>query len=377
MALLQGMVFYGPIATLYRQARGVGLWEISLIEGISLALCIALEVPWGIAADRIGYKRTMVLCSWLYLASKVVFWRARGFWGFLAERVLLSVVTAGYSGVDTSLLYLSCEAGESQKAFGIYSSAQMAGLLAASAVFSLWVRDDGALAALLTVGSYGLAAALSLGLREVRPAAAETRGERAFGAVLRETLGNRRLLLLLLAAALLSECHQTVTVFLNQPQYRRCGLGAAEIGYLYIAATLLGMAGRWSAAVTKRLGVRRALALFGGAGAAACLTLAVSARGVPSAAAILLLRLENTWFQPLQLELQNRQITTRHRATALSVHAMVLDAAAAGTNLAFGALAERGLPWAFGFGAALCAASFILFALWLRGAKSGTCRNFR
>lgn len=28
MALLQGMVFYGPIATLYRQAQGVSVLEI-------------------------------------------------------------------------------------------------------------------------------------------------------------------------------------------------------------------------------------------------------------------------------------------------------------------------------------------------------------
>ena len=39
ISLLQGMVFYGPIATLYRQAAGVSVFEITLIESISLALC--------------------------------------------------------------------------------------------------------------------------------------------------------------------------------------------------------------------------------------------------------------------------------------------------------------------------------------------------
>ena len=33
--LLQGMVFYGPIATLYRQAQGVTVFEITVIESIS------------------------------------------------------------------------------------------------------------------------------------------------------------------------------------------------------------------------------------------------------------------------------------------------------------------------------------------------------
>ena len=45
IALLQGMVFYSPIATLYRQAQGVTLFQITVIEGISLALGILLELP--------------------------------------------------------------------------------------------------------------------------------------------------------------------------------------------------------------------------------------------------------------------------------------------------------------------------------------------
>ena len=112
IAFLQGMVFYGPVATLYRQACGVSVFQITVIESISLFLCILLEVAWGVAADRIGYKKTMVFCCVLYFLSKIVFWRASGFGGFLAERVMLSVVIAGLSGVDTSILYLSCNSGK-------------------------------------------------------------------------------------------------------------------------------------------------------------------------------------------------------------------------------------------------------------------------
>lgn len=109
ISFLQGMVFYGPVATLYRQNRGVGLFEIALMESISLGLCLLLEIPWGMLADRMGHRRTMVLCCGLYALSKVVFWQARGFAGFLAERLLLSVVLAGMSGVDSSLLYQTCD----------------------------------------------------------------------------------------------------------------------------------------------------------------------------------------------------------------------------------------------------------------------------
>lgn len=60
LGFLQAMVFYAPIATLYRQAQGITLSQITIIESICLALCLLLELPWGIVADKIGYKRTMI-----------------------------------------------------------------------------------------------------------------------------------------------------------------------------------------------------------------------------------------------------------------------------------------------------------------------------
>lgn len=83
IALLQGMVFYGPIATLYRQAHELTIFQITLIESISLSLLILLEIPWGIIADKIGCRHTIIFCSALYLISKIIFWKTDGFAGFL------------------------------------------------------------------------------------------------------------------------------------------------------------------------------------------------------------------------------------------------------------------------------------------------------
>ena len=74
ISLLQGMVFYGSVSTLYRQAVGVTLFQITLMESLSMVLTIVLEIPWGILADKIGYKRTFVICSFLFFVSKLVFW---------------------------------------------------------------------------------------------------------------------------------------------------------------------------------------------------------------------------------------------------------------------------------------------------------------
>ncbi len=364
IAFLQGMVFYGPVATLYRQACGVSVFQITVIESISLFLCILLEVAWGVAADRIGYKKTMVFCCVLYFLSKIVFWRASGFGGFLAERVMLSVVIAGLSGVDTSILYLSCNSGKetenSQKIFGMYNSLQMAGLLAASAVFSLFVGENYRLAGFLTALSYGCAAVLSLGLTEV----SQERADRICFGRLKETLvhtlQDRRLLLFLLAAALLTETHQTVTVFLNQLQYEKCGLGNAAIGYIYIAATLLGMCGVYSARLTEKIGRRAAGLLFGTAASISCAVLALTGHAPLSVCGILLLRISNSLFEPFQTEIRNRMVHTEYRATALSIHAMLMDGVGVGTNLVFGALAKNSLAAAFWFGVGVCLAGTVM-----------------
>lgn len=362
IALLQGMVFYGPIATLYRQAQGVGVLQIALIECVCLVLCLLLELPWGLVADRIGYKRTMIFCCALYFLSKIVFWRADGFAAFLWERVLLSVVIAGLSGVDVAMLYLSCPPGDSQRAFGAYNGLQTAGLLIAALVFSAFIGGDYQLAALLTVLSYGAAALFSLGLVEVKAGRGGRAAPRDFAATLRRALKDKRLLLLLIGVALLNETHQMVTVFLNQLQYVKCGLSDAAIGYLYVAVTLTGLCGVFSARLTRRAGPVRMGALLMAAAAASCALLAFTASAWLSAACVLLLRAAFSLFQPLQTELQNRRVHSGNRATELSLNAMIVDGVGVGTNVAFGALAERSLPGALLLGAGLCAAGALLFA---------------
>lgn len=364
IALLQGMVFYGPIATLYRQAQGVSIFQITLIESISLALCIILEVPWGVVADKIGYRKTMVFCCGLYFVSKIVFWQAESFGAFLTERIMLSVVIAGLSGVDSSILFLSAKEGESQKVFGVYNALGTVGLLTAAAVFALWVKDNYKLAGALTVISYGLAAALAFLLKEVKGEGGESLNFGHFKEVLKDSLSDKRLVIFLLAVAFLRESHQTITVFLNQLQYEKCGLGDSAIGGIFIVVSIIGLLGAFSHKLTGRLKIKASGLLFYLLAAAACLALALTDRAFISALSIMLLRLVHSLFEPMQLELQNRQIQTAHRATALSIYAMIIDSVAICTNLSFGALAQRSLPLAFAFGAVICTAAAVMFLIW-------------
>ncbi len=367
IVLLQGMVFYGPIATLYRQAQGVSLFQITLIESISLAVMILLEIPWGYVADRIGYKRTLVICNALYFVSKIVFWQATGFVWFLAERLMLSVVLSGLSGCDSAYLYLSAGEAHSHRAFSIYSAMGTAGLVAASVTYSVFVGSDYALAGLLTVGSYGLSMLLTLALGDVRAEVPRHAGlKQSAQSVLAALKNGRRILLFLAAAALLAESNQTLTVFMNQVLYLRAGITPVTMGYLHILVTVAGLAAALSGRLAKRVGENRLCGLLIAAGAAACGVAAFTVSPVLAVLSVAVLRVSASVFYPVSLRIQNRAVTVADRATMLSVYSSAMNALAIMTNLAFGRLADIGVGWAFGLGAVLCCVALALVAVWAK-----------
>lgn len=371
VAFLQGMVFYAPVATLYRQARGVGIFDIALIESISFLAMIALEIPWGFVADRIGYRKTIVICNVLFFLSKIVFWKASGFGMFLLERLILSVVMAGLSGCDTAYLYISSGAEDAKRVFGLYEAVAAAGIAFASVVFSVFIKDDFGLAGLLTVASYGVAMVLSFCLPEVRrPDERTVRFSERIREYAAAIAGNGRFFLFLAASAMLAQTSQTVTVFLNQLQYLRAGIPVGWMGFLYLLVTAASFSSAFAERLSRRLGEDRAAkALFLSAGAA-CLALAVFSSPIVSVAGIVLLRASASFFSPIGMDIQNRQVSVADRATMLSVYAMAMDAAAAGVNAVFGKIADIGVPWAMGAGAVFCLMGFVLCAVWGKPVKA-------
>lgn len=363
ISFLQGMVFYASIATLYRQAAGLTVFQITLIESISLMISMALEVPWGILADRIGYRKTMVCCTFLYFTSKIVFWQAESFGGFLAERILLAVALSGLSGVDESILYASCGKDEMQKVFGHANALGTAGLMTASVVYTLLVGENYRLAALLTVISYGLAALLSLFLTETRqPAREHIHPLAGFRQSLGQLLHTHGLLPLILCGALFGQVCQSITVFFNQLQYERCGWGSTLIGTAYILSTIIGLCSAWSHGLTRRLGERRSGGALLLVSAASCSILALTTNGWVSMGCILLLCLTSALYGPLASAMENRLITVDDRATALSVSSLLTDSVAMLLNLLLGRAADSSLPLAMALCAGVCLLALGLFA---------------
>ncbi len=368
IAFLQGMVFYAPVASLYRQARGMSLGQIALIESVSFIISLAMELPWGVAADRIGYKRTMAAGCGIFALSKLVFWRADGFMDFLLERFLLSAAVAALSGVDESILYLSCGDEDSQKVFGRWNAFSTAGVLAASGAFALFMAEDYALSAFATLAAYALAAALALGLQEVRPPERERREPaRTFFRLLRSTLRDRRFLLLIICWSLYGQALSSVCTWLSQNQYLRCGMSSAAMGWVFLLVSVADMTGAFSQKVTDRIG--RGLSAVGALALAGLACLALTLTRSAALSVVCILGLEGTYalVGPLAGQVWNQQVTSADRATQLSIYAVLDEAVAAGGSLVVGRVADVSLDGAFGLCAAVCLVCAIAVAVWCRG----------
>lgn len=362
ISFLQGMVFYSSVATLYRQAAGITVWQMSVIESLSLVATIGLEVPWGMIGDRIGYRKTMVISCMVFFVSKIVFWQAEGFAMFLMERLLLAVAVAGLSGVDESILYLSCPKRDFQRIMGRSSALGTAGLLTASVLYTLLIRDYRQ-AALFTAIAYGLAAILSFRLKEVkRPACVERCHPFAdFRECLRLLYTTRGLLPLIISGALLGEVVHQTTIFLNQLQYIRCGWEEGMIGVAFTLSSVVELCGAFSARCTRCLGERRmglGLMLLS---ALCCGVLTITHSGWLSLLCLLTLCACAALYGPLASDMINRMIQTGNRATALSVSALLSDGVTMAAVLMIGRAAEARLSLALGLSCVLCLAAATLF----------------
>lgn len=361
---LEGLCFYAPVATLYRQAAGLTLAQMGFIESVSVALMLLLELPWGRVADRLGHRRFIVLSTALYALSKVIFWRAEGFGDFLLERVILAVALAGLSGCDAAYLYACGDPSEGQRRFGLWGAVQTAGLVTAGVCSTLFFGENYRAAAGWTVVTYGLAALLTLFLTDP-PEETPARAERP---PLRAALGwSLAHAPLLIGAALFTETVQFVAVFLSQLQYRRSGIPLRWFGLLYVLTTLAALAGVRSHRLTGGLGKRGGTLLLMGGGAALCLLLALLPLPGASVLGVMGLRAAGALFEPLSLDLQNAAAPPGGAAVQLSCNAMVMELTAAALNPAFGAAADLGTGWALLLGAAACGGGLVLFLHGMKG----------
>ncbi len=345
IVFLQGFVFYGPIATLFRQARGLSMYEIFLLESIFVILMFIFEVPWGWFADNFGYKKTLVFSHLLFFASKIIFYKANSFQLFALEAIVVALAIAGISGCDTALLYNSAGEKESEKIFGKYNAFGTAGFLTASVLSTFVIAKSMDYAAFLTIFPYGAAAVLTFFIQDASDSIRKEKN--SIYKSIRNVLKNKEILLFVLALALVNEVYRSISVFLNQIKYIKVGIDVKYFGLLIALMQIINLNSTQSYKLTEKFGKGKTIKTLSFIiGMCTFLLIFVNSR----IATILLIALISGSYaiiQPSAIDIQNKSITTSDRATILSIYAMGGNIIASIVNLSVGRAANVSVEAAF------------------------------
>ena len=357
IVFLQGFVFYGPIATLYRQNRDLSLSDMFLIESISWILIIIFEIPGGYFADKFGYKKTLIISNFVFFISKIIFYKANSFEMFFLERVLLSVSLAGISGCDIALIYSSVKKDESEKVFGIYNAFSTAGYLIASVIYGVLVKESMDSTAFWTIIPYAIAAVLTFFIKDVDVRYKEK-------PKLRESLfvalKNKSIIILVISFALINEVVQVVGIFLNQSQYLRSGIDIKYFGILNAIMQIVRLFSVKAYKVSAKLGENKAIEIVYSTIAICCITLVFTSNPLLTILSIIIIFGASAIISPIVLNIENKSISNNNRATILSIFSMFGSLTSAGANVIVGKSADISTSIAFIACAFICGFAYIL-----------------
>ena len=361
LAFLQGLVFYSSVATLYRTTHGISLYEMGIIEGAMALFIILFELPWGIIADRIGYKKTMIICNFLYFLSKVVFYLANSFILFLLERFLLALSFSGLSGCDTSLLYLSTNKEDIEKVFGIQAMLSALGMIISSLVFSLFMKENIDLSALATIYPYCIAFILTFFLDDIHD---NQKSVISLKSIFQSMKNNKMFLLVLIAAVLLTESTHTLTVFYNQLQYERVGIGIEYYGIIYMVMQILGMSSGLLGRVTRHFSKEKLMIVLFAVASVTSILLVYITTPIMSILMLMILTCVETMFYPLLTIIQNENVSNNARATSLSIYSLFSQFITIIMNVSFGKVVSISLINSYYLAFFFCFLGLCLFVIW-------------
>jgi MFS family permease len=118
LGTLQFTLFPIPIITLFwKDQIGLSLADIFLLQAVFGLAVVLLQFPSGYLADRVGYRRSLLVGAALLSAGWLIYTAATSFSGVMVAEVLLGGGSAFIPGADRALLWVSLEADGRQSQY--------------------------------------------------------------------------------------------------------------------------------------------------------------------------------------------------------------------------------------------------------------------
>jgi MFS family permease len=286
LAALQFTLFPIPIITLFwKDQIGLSLADIFVLQAVFGLAVVVLEFPSGYVADRMGYRRSLLVGAALLSAGWLIYTAATSFAGVIVAEVVLGGGSAFISGADRALLWVSLEADGRQSQYtrwdGRVRAAAQVGEAGSAAIggwlYTLAPRLPFWLQVPVSLFAAAIMGALHEAPRRGGPSAHRSHLERALH-VVRFTLWHHRRLQTAMALSVALGLSTFVVIWLIQPAAQARGVPPAWFGPLWAGAhAWLAVVSLASARVVGAVGPR--IALFG-----CCLLVALGYAGLAAIA---------------------------------------------------------------------------------------------
>ncbi len=360
VAFLSGLYFFLPAISLFWQARGMSLAQISILQAVLMGVGLLLDLPTGALADRFGRRWALSAGLAFQILSECVFLSGHNFWAFVLAQVIGGIGTAVLSGSTTALVYESLPEAQRpaamQRAMGLIGAAiQLANLIAyvAGGLLIGDLRLDHIILAIqLTILCVCLAFVASLFMPPEHGRHDPRTPRLGTIALIRHGLGlvrrNGRLQRIVLVY-LLTYAFSWYLQVLYQGYLLAAGVGGIWLGPALGLGAMLALVGqRYAYTLERWLGVGYAVVLATALPGILYLLMAVINRSWPAVLLFCLLWGAIPIKEPLFAGYLNRHIPNEQRATVLSLVNTLKSIYIALWGLIIGRVAEISLSLLFG-----------------------------
>jgi MFS family permease len=264
--LCGNLMFFVPVVVVFFQGQGLSMTQVMVLQTAFALAVVALEIPSGFFADRVGRRPSILLGAAAVTAACVVYGTGYGFGQFLLAELMWAVGASLISGADGAILYDTLLAlgreKEYQKIEGHASFMGLSGAAAAAAAGGLVATAGLRLTFFLTAAALAAAVATAAFLREPpRQRGGHPRGEFYYlYKIGRFALyKNVEVRWLILLAALINGLG-TVGFWLYQPYFELCRIPLPYFGLIFALFNVFAaFSGKIAFAVERVVGKRLAL----------------------------------------------------------------------------------------------------------------------
>jgi len=352
--------------------RGLSLVEISTIESLVIATIFLAEVPTGVLADRVGRKWSVVISTVLLMFGELIFAFSTHYSQYLVIAVFTGLGFAFSTGAAESLIYDSLPEADRdntmKRVMGRYNSVGQIAFFLAPLIGGIILGDLSPdrvrWAILLTVFALAVGSLVSFTLREPITGwhAERSSARKIFTGGFSEIRGNRQLRKLVLVILLTTPFSGAFITTFAPPYMAQNGVPTYWVALALSFGSLIAAFAQANAYRIERwLGIRWALVILILLPGVNYLLLAGLVGALPVWLLVTLMYGTNDMKAPLLSGYQNALISSRARATVLSMISMVVSLFIAIVAPLYASIAARSLSLAFVvMGAVIIGASLLL-----------------